>query len=67
MYGADVLPEELLKAGGEMMVEHKYQLLCKIRLLNSMPDAGNQSVIYLVLKKSDNKRCENYRGISNTM
>ena len=62
--GVDGLPGELFKAGGQMLVRYMHQLLCKIWLTESMPDAWNQSVICPVLKKGDPTRCENYRGIS---
>ncbi|XP_060665754.1 uncharacterized protein LOC132798055 [Drosophila nasuta] len=62
--GADGLPAELFKAGGEELIRCGHQLFCRIWLEESMPNHWNLSVLCPVLKKGDPTICTNYRGIS---
>ncbi|XP_060665808.1 uncharacterized protein LOC132798106, partial [Drosophila nasuta] len=62
--GADGLPAELFKAGGEELIRCMHQLFCKIWVEDSMPNDWNLSVLCPVLKKGDPTICTNYRGIS---
>ncbi|XP_060665548.1 uncharacterized protein LOC132797786 [Drosophila nasuta] len=62
--GADGLPAELFKAGGEELIRCMHQLFCRIWLEESMPNDWNLSVLCPVLKKGDPTICTNYRGIS---
>ena len=62
--GADGLPGELFKAGGDMLIGCIHQLIRKIWLVESMPGDWSRGVICPVLKKGDPTKCENYRGIS---
>ena len=62
--GADGLPAELFKTGGDVLIGSMHQLICKIWLAESMPDDWNLSVLCPVLKKGDPTICTNYRGIS---
>ena len=62
--GADGLPAELCKAGGDELIGCMHQLISKIWLAESMPDDWNLSVLCPILKKGDPTICANYRGIS---
>ena len=62
--GADGLPAELFKHGGEELVRCMHQLLCKIWSDESMPADWNLSVLCPIHKKGDPAICANYRGIS---
>ena len=62
--GADGLPAELFKCGGELLEKRMHELLCKIWSDESMPSDWNLSVLCPVLKKGDPTLCTNYRGIS---
>ncbi|XP_037957054.1 uncharacterized protein LOC119686977 [Teleopsis dalmanni] len=62
--GADGLPAELFKAGGDMLIGCMHQLICRIWLDESMPSDWNLSSLCPVLKKGDPTICANYRGIS---
>ncbi|XP_054085666.1 LINE-1 retrotransposable element ORF2 protein isoform X1 [Zeugodacus cucurbitae] len=62
--GADRLPAELFKYGGEELIRCMHQLLCRIWSEESMPDDWNLSVLCPIHKKGDPTICANYRGIS---
>ncbi|XP_037928856.1 uncharacterized protein LOC119663271 [Teleopsis dalmanni] len=62
--GADGLPAELFKAGGNMLIGCMHHLICRILLDESMPSDWNLSTLCPVLKKCDPTVCANYRGIS---
>ncbi|XP_049315624.1 uncharacterized protein LOC125779109 [Bactrocera dorsalis] len=62
--GADGLPAELFKHGGEELIRSMHQLLCKIWSDESMPNDWNLSVLCPIHKKGDPTICANYRGIS---
>lgn len=62
--GADGLPAELFKAGGDELVRSMHQLICEIWLGESMPEDWNLSTICPILKKGDPTLRANYRGIS---
>ena len=62
--GADGLPAELFKFGGEELITSMHQLLRTVWLNECMPDDWNLSVLCPVLKKGDPSVCSNYRGIS---
>ena len=49
--GADCLPAELFKAGGNELIRCMHQLISKIWLVESMPDEWNLSVLCPILKK----------------
>ncbi|XP_049316314.1 potassium voltage-gated channel protein Shal isoform X2 [Bactrocera dorsalis] len=61
--GADGLPAELFKHGGEELIRSMHQLLCKIWSDESMPNDWNLSVLCPIHKKGDPTICANYRGI----
>ena len=62
--GADGLPAELFKTGGDELIGSMHKLICKIWLDECMPDDWNLSVLCPVFKKGDPNVCGNYRGIS---
>ena len=62
--GADGLPAELFKTGGDELIGSMHKLICKIWLDERMPDDWNLSVLCPVFKKGDPSVCGNYRGIS---
>ncbi|XP_054081972.1 uncharacterized protein LOC128919982 [Zeugodacus cucurbitae] len=57
--GADKLPAELFKYGGEELIRCMHQLLCKIWSEESMPDDWNLSVLCPIHKKGDPTNCAN--------
>ncbi|XP_043064519.1 uncharacterized protein LOC122320475 [Drosophila ficusphila] len=62
--GADGLSAELFKAGGDVLVGCMHQLICRIWLMENMPNDWNLSLICPILKKGDATQRTNYRGIS---
>ena len=65
--GADGLPAELFKFGGEELITSMHQLLRTVWLNECMPDDWNLSVLCPVLKKCDPSVCSNNRGIECAM
>ena len=62
--GADGLPAELFKAGGDELATCMHQLINTVWLKECMPDDWNLSVLCPVLKKGDPSVCIGCRGIS---
>ena len=62
--GADGLPAELFKTGGEELTTRMHELLCRIWSEESMPSEWSLSVLCPIHKKGDPAVCSNYRGIS---
>ena len=62
--GADGLPAELFKAGGDMLIRRMHQLVSQIWIEERIPDDWNLSILCPVHKKGDKTVCANYRGIS---
>lgn len=62
--GADGLPAELFKAGGDDLVGSIHQLISKIWSDESMPNEWNLGIVCPIHKKGDALTCANYRGIS---
>lgn len=62
--GADGLPAELFKTGGEILIRRMHQLVRRIWLEERIPDDWNLSILCPVHKKGDKTVCANYRGIS---
>ncbi|XP_054084799.1 uncharacterized protein LOC128921370 [Zeugodacus cucurbitae] len=60
--GADRLPAELFKYGGEELIRCMHQLLCRIWSEESMPDDWNLSVLCPIHKKGDPTICANQCG-----
>ena len=62
--GADGLPAELFKTGGEELTKRMHELLCRIWSEECMPSDWNLSVLCPIHKKGDPTVRANYRGIS---
>ncbi|XP_067633297.1 uncharacterized protein [Eurosta solidaginis] len=59
--GADGLPAELFKYGGEKLVRRMHQLLRKQWADECMPDDWNLCILCPVHEKGDTANCTNYR------
>ena len=62
--GLDNIAAELLKFGGDSVVNHIHQIVVKIWTDESWIDKWNESWINPIFKKGDKTICSNYRGIS---
>lgn len=62
--GADEIPAELLKYGGEALHRQIHQLITQIWSEERIPARWKESIIVPIHKKGDKTKCENYRGIS---
>ena len=61
--GADNIPAELGKGGGEVLEVKLYDLLILIWRNEIMPDQWGEGVLLPIHKKGDKLVCSNYRGI----
>jgi hypothetical protein len=64
MPGSDQISEELIQAGGEMLLSVIYKLINSIWNKDVLPDQWKESTIVPILKKGDKTDCNNYRGMS---
>ena len=62
--GEDAVSAELLKYGGQRLVEEIHLLLLNVWSAEIIPLDWLSSIIIPVHKKGDRTKCENYRGIS---
>jgi len=62
--GIDQVNAEMLKGGGEVVLEHLHSLIGRIWREEEVPDDWRRSEIKVLFKKGDRKECKNYRGIS---
>ena len=62
--GVDGIPAEVMKAGGESLVAMFHELCQKIWKSTVIPAEWTKSLLILIPKKGDLKKCENYRTIS---
>jgi len=62
--GTDGIKAELLKAGGDAVLEALHTLIVKIWEEEKVPQDWKRSEIKVLFKKGDRKECKNYRGIS---
>jgi hypothetical protein len=63
--GLEDIPIELIKSGGQKLLEMITILLNKIIIGDNVPEEWKIAIITSIHKKGD-KKCENYRGISVT-
>ena len=62
--GTDNIPAELIKAGGEPVINSLLHLFNVILTTNKAPKASTNSLIVVLFKKGDRLNCKNYRPIS---
>lgn len=62
--GKDMIAAELIKNGGELIVNDMWELIKKIRQKEQIPEEWKVAVICPIYKKGDPEDCHNYRGIS---
>jgi hypothetical protein len=64
--GPGDIPIELIKSGGQNLLEMITILLNKIINGEKVPEEWKVAIITSINKKGDKRKCENYRGISVT-
>jgi hypothetical protein len=61
--GADNMPAELIKCGGDEVVRLIHKLIMDIWEKEYVPKEWRKSIICPIYKKGDKLECMNYRGI----
>jgi len=64
--GPGDIPIELIKSGGQKLLEMITILLNKIINRGKVPEEWKVAIVTSIHKKGDKRKCENYRGISVT-
>ena len=62
--GTDEIPEELLKHGGDCIIDQLHHICNDIWMKETIPDDWTKSIILTMPKKGDITKYENYRTIS---
>ena len=62
--GIDQVTAEMIKAGGDTLLQRLHSLLKLIWHTERIPSAWKKAIIVPILKKGDNQECKHYRGIS---
>ena len=62
--GADGIPAEVFKYGGDELTRRLYQIICQIWEEEDVPQQWKDASIIKLFKKGDTMECGNYRGIS---
>ena len=62
--GPEGIPAELIKSGGEKLLEKIHRLLSIIWVNEALPNEWKESIIVTIYKKGGKTGCNNYRGIS---
>ena len=53
--GSDGIAAEMLKAGGDVLHKHIYEIICDIWHKETMPDDWNESIVCPIYKKGNSK------------
>ena len=62
--GTDWIYPELIKCGGNKLLNKIYELVRRIWGEERIPEEWKETIIVCIYKKGDRDRCENYRGIA---
>ncbi len=62
--GPDGIPAEILKAGGDDLLQHLHALILKVWDKEAIPADLRDALVVILFKKGDRTECENYKGIS---
>ena len=62
--GIDRISAELIKSGGEIILQRLHALIVNIWCEERVPEDWQKSELTVLYKKGDTKECKNYRGIS---
>ena len=62
--GVDGIYGEMVKAGGETMVQQLHHLLVKVWKEEKVPEDWTKAIIVPLFKKGDPSVCDNWRGLS---
>ena len=62
--GSDEIVAELVKNGGEAMVDWLWELLREVWRTKQIPQEWKNAILIPLHKKKDRKVCDNYRGIA---
>jgi len=64
MAGSDGTHLELIKYGGNKLLNRIYELVRQIWEEECIPEEWKETIIVPIHKRGDRDRCENYRGIA---
>jgi len=62
--GSDGIHPELIKYGGNKLLNKMYELVRQIWEEERIPEEWEEAIIVPIHKRGDKDRCENYRGIA---
>jgi len=62
--GTDAIHLELIKYGGNKLLNRMYELVRQIWEEERLPEEWKETIIVPIHKRGDRDRCENYRGIA---
>ena len=62
--GTDGIHAELIKYGGNILLNGIYELVRQIWEEERIPEEWKETIIVPIYKKGDRDKCENYRGIA---
>ena len=62
--GTDGMHSELIKYRGDKLLNRMYELVRQIWEEERIPERWRETIIFLIHKRGDRNRCENYRGIA---
>jgi len=60
--GTDGIHSELMKYGGNKLLNRIYELLRNIWGEERIPEEWKETIIFPIYKTGDRERCDNYRG-----